>query len=52
MTDHSSIIRLTAAETAANIASGVLTAVEVTEAHLARIEDVDDEGARLPPRRP
>jgi aspartyl-tRNA(Asn)/glutamyl-tRNA(Gln) amidotransferase subunit A len=41
MTDHSSIIRLTAAETAANIASGVLTAVEVTEAHLARIEEVD-----------
>ncbi|NJQ03023.1 Asp-tRNA(Asn)/Glu-tRNA(Gln) amidotransferase subunit GatA [Streptomyces zingiberis] len=34
-------IRLTAAETAAAIASGTFTAVEVTEAHLARIEAVD-----------
>ncbi|GHJ36199.1 Asp-tRNA(Asn)/Glu-tRNA(Gln) amidotransferase subunit GatA [Streptomyces sp. TS71-3] len=39
MTD---IIRLTAAETAARIASGELTAVQVTEAHLARIEAVDE----------
>ncbi|GAA2914744.1 hypothetical protein GCM10011428_32320 [Streptomyces violaceus] len=39
MTD---IIKLTAAETAAKIASGELTAVEVTEAHLARIEAVDE----------
>ncbi|CAM5500029.1 Glutamyl-tRNA(Gln) amidotransferase subunit A OS=Streptomyces albaduncus OX=68172 GN=gatA PE=3 SV=1 [Streptomyces griseoloalbus] len=36
------IIKLTAAETAAKIASGELTAVEVTEAHLARIEAVDE----------
>ncbi|MEU4686384.1 Asp-tRNA(Asn)/Glu-tRNA(Gln) amidotransferase subunit GatA [Streptomyces xinghaiensis] len=34
--------RLTAAETAAAIVSGTLTAVEVTEAHLARIEAVDE----------
>ncbi|MGP3981071.1 Asp-tRNA(Asn)/Glu-tRNA(Gln) amidotransferase subunit GatA [Streptomyces sp. KR80] len=34
--------RLTAAETAAKIASGELTAVAVTEAHLARIEAVDE----------
>src|SRR5690349_1661076 len=40
MTDH--IIKLTAAVTAAKIASGELTAVEVTEAHLARIEAVDE----------
>ncbi|MBI0297215.1 Asp-tRNA(Asn)/Glu-tRNA(Gln) amidotransferase subunit GatA [Streptomyces sp. PRKS01-29] len=39
MTD---LIRLTAAETAARIASGEVTAVEVTEAHLARIEAVDE----------
>src|SRR3954454_22300595 len=39
MTD---IIKLTAAETAAKIASGELTAVEVTEAHLSRIEAVDE----------
>lgn len=38
----SDIIKLTAAETAAKIASGELTAVEVTEAHLARIEAVDE----------
>ncbi len=42
MTDISTIIKLTAAETAAKIASGELTAVEVTEAHLARIEAVDE----------
>jgi aspartyl-tRNA(Asn)/glutamyl-tRNA(Gln) amidotransferase subunit A len=44
MTDNSNvnIIRLTAAETAAKIASGELTAVQVTEAHLARIEAVDE----------
>ena len=36
------IIKLTAAEIAAKIASGELTAVEVTEAHLARIEAVDE----------
>src|SRR5215831_143727 len=42
MTDKNSIIRLTAAETAARIASGELTAVEVTEAHLGRIEAVDE----------
>lgn len=40
MTD--SIIKLTAAEIAAKIASGELTAVQVTEAHLARIEAVDE----------
>ncbi|MCC5035690.1 Asp-tRNA(Asn)/Glu-tRNA(Gln) amidotransferase subunit GatA [Streptomyces sp. WAC 00631] len=34
--------RLTAAQTAAAIASGTLTAVEVAEAHLARIEAVDE----------
>ncbi|CAM5703537.1 hypothetical protein SGLAM104S_01816 [Streptomyces glaucescens] len=38
----SDIIKLTAAEIAAKIASGELTAVEVTEAHLARIEAVDE----------
>ncbi|WP_328536602.1 Asp-tRNA(Asn)/Glu-tRNA(Gln) amidotransferase subunit GatA [Streptomyces sp. NBC_00344] len=37
-----SIIRLTAAGTAARIASGELSAVEVAEAHLARIEAVDE----------
>ncbi|MGX2994353.1 Asp-tRNA(Asn)/Glu-tRNA(Gln) amidotransferase subunit GatA [Streptomyces sp. JNUCC 64] len=42
MADSNTIIRLTAAETAARIASGELTAVEVTEAHLARIEAVDE----------
>ncbi len=43
MTDTNvNIIRLTAAETAAKIASGELTAVQVTEAHLARIEAVDE----------
>ncbi|MEV7522594.1 Asp-tRNA(Asn)/Glu-tRNA(Gln) amidotransferase subunit GatA [Streptomyces sp. NPDC091371] len=40
MTDH--IIRLTAARTAEKIASGELTAVQVTEAHLARIEATDE----------
>ena len=39
MTD---IIKLTAAETAAKIAAGELTAEEVAEAHLARIEAVDE----------
>ncbi|MFG2192708.1 Asp-tRNA(Asn)/Glu-tRNA(Gln) amidotransferase subunit GatA [Streptomyces sp. NPDC048639] len=39
MTD---LTRLTAAETAAKIASGEVTAVAVTEAHLARIEAVDE----------
>ncbi|HWM37011.1 MAG TPA: Asp-tRNA(Asn)/Glu-tRNA(Gln) amidotransferase subunit GatA [Streptomyces sp.] len=39
MTD---LIRLTAAETAEKIASGEVTSVEVTEAHLARIEAVDE----------
>ncbi len=43
MTDSNvNIIKLTAAEIAARIASGELTAVEVTEAHLARIEAVDE----------
>jgi aspartyl-tRNA(Asn)/glutamyl-tRNA(Gln) amidotransferase subunit A len=42
MTDINSIIRLTAAETAEKIASGELTAVQVAEAHLARIEAVDE----------
>lgn len=41
MTD-SNIIKLTAAEIASKIAAGELTAVEVTEAHLARIEAVDE----------
>jgi aspartyl-tRNA(Asn)/glutamyl-tRNA(Gln) amidotransferase subunit A len=39
MTD---LTRLTAARTAARIASGDTTAVEVTEAHLARIDAVDE----------
>ncbi|MEU6079722.1 Asp-tRNA(Asn)/Glu-tRNA(Gln) amidotransferase subunit GatA [Streptomyces sp. NPDC047108] len=39
MTD---LTRLTAAETAAKIASGEVTAVAVTEAHLARIDAVDE----------
>jgi aspartyl-tRNA(Asn)/glutamyl-tRNA(Gln) amidotransferase subunit A len=38
----SELIRQTAAETAARIASGEVTAVEVTEAHLARIDAVDE----------
>lgn len=43
MTDTNvNIIRLTAAEIAAKIAAGELTAVEVTEAHLARIDAVDE----------
>ncbi|MGP3986422.1 Asp-tRNA(Asn)/Glu-tRNA(Gln) amidotransferase subunit GatA [Streptomyces sp. 3N207] len=36
------LIKLTAAELAARIASGEVTAVEATEAHLARIEAVDE----------
>ncbi|WP_069815080.1 Asp-tRNA(Asn)/Glu-tRNA(Gln) amidotransferase subunit GatA [Streptomyces sp. TP-A0874] len=36
------LIRLTAAETAAKISSGETSAVEVAEAHLARIEAVDE----------
>ena len=46
MTDNVNIIKLTAAETAAKIASGELTAVQVTEAHLARIEAVDEKVQR------
>ncbi|HET6636356.1 MAG TPA: Asp-tRNA(Asn)/Glu-tRNA(Gln) amidotransferase subunit GatA [Streptomyces sp.] len=38
----SELTRLTAAQTAERIASGEVTAVEVTEAHLARIEAVDE----------
>jgi len=36
------LTRLTAAETAERIASGAVTAVEVAEAHLARIDAVDE----------
>ena len=36
------LTRLTAAETAERIARGEVTAVEVTEAHLARIDAVDE----------
>ncbi|MER0244113.1 Asp-tRNA(Asn)/Glu-tRNA(Gln) amidotransferase subunit GatA [Streptomyces sp. HSW2009] len=36
------LIKLTAAETAAKIAAGEVTAVQVTEAHLARIAAVDE----------
>ncbi|MFP8961133.1 Asp-tRNA(Asn)/Glu-tRNA(Gln) amidotransferase subunit GatA [Streptomyces nanhaiensis] len=42
MTHSSDLTRLTAAETAARIASGQASAVEVAEAHLARIEAVDE----------
>ncbi|MFH0242264.1 Asp-tRNA(Asn)/Glu-tRNA(Gln) amidotransferase subunit GatA [Streptomyces sp. HK10] len=42
MTHSSDLTRLTAAETASRIASGQASAVEVTEAHLARIEAVDE----------
>ncbi|MFP8903442.1 Asp-tRNA(Asn)/Glu-tRNA(Gln) amidotransferase subunit GatA [Streptomyces atacamensis] len=42
MTHSSDLTRLTAAETAARIASGEASAVEVAEAHLARIEAVDE----------
>jgi aspartyl-tRNA(Asn)/glutamyl-tRNA(Gln) amidotransferase subunit A len=35
------LVRLTAAETADVLARGEASALEVTEAHLARIEDVD-----------
>jgi aspartyl-tRNA(Asn)/glutamyl-tRNA(Gln) amidotransferase subunit A len=38
----SELTRLTAAQTAERIAAGEVTAVEVTEAHLARIEAVDE----------
>ena len=48
MTD---LTRLTAAQTAAAIASGEASAVEVTQAHLDRIGAVDDRGARVPARR-
>ena len=41
MTD-TDIIKLTAVEIAGGIASGEITAVEVTQAHLARIETVDE----------
>ncbi|MFW6719963.1 Asp-tRNA(Asn)/Glu-tRNA(Gln) amidotransferase subunit GatA [Streptomyces sp. MAR4 CNY-716] len=40
--DSSGIIRQTAAETAAQIAAGDVSAVEVAEAHLARIDAVDE----------
>jgi aspartyl-tRNA(Asn)/glutamyl-tRNA(Gln) amidotransferase subunit A len=36
------LTRLTAAETAARVADGTVSAVEVTEAHLARIDAVDE----------
>lgn len=42
MADSSGIIRQTAAETAAQIAAGDVSAVEVAEAHLARIDAVDE----------
>jgi aspartyl-tRNA(Asn)/glutamyl-tRNA(Gln) amidotransferase subunit A len=42
MAESTDLIRLTAAETAARIASGECTAVEVAEAHLARIDAVDE----------
>jgi len=42
VTHTSDLTRLTAAELAAKIASGETSAVEVTEAHLARIEAVDE----------
>ncbi|MBB5935910.1 Asp-tRNA(Asn)/Glu-tRNA(Gln) amidotransferase subunit GatA [Streptomyces zagrosensis] len=42
MTGTTDLIKLTAAETAAKIASGEVTAVQVTEAHLARIAAVDE----------
>jgi aspartyl-tRNA(Asn)/glutamyl-tRNA(Gln) amidotransferase subunit A len=42
VTHSSDLTRLTAAETAARIASGEASAVEVAEAHLARIEAVDE----------
>lgn len=38
----SELIKLTAAQIAAKIASGEVTAVQVTEAHLARIDAVDE----------
>ncbi|MBV9291885.1 MAG: Asp-tRNA(Asn)/Glu-tRNA(Gln) amidotransferase GatCAB subunit A, partial [Frankiales bacterium] len=41
MTDSGEIVRWTAAETAARIASRETSAVEVAEAHLARIDAVD-----------
>nr|WP_199850424.1 Asp-tRNA(Asn)/Glu-tRNA(Gln) amidotransferase subunit GatA [Streptomyces sp. CMB-StM0423] len=42
MADSSGIIRQTAAGTAAQIAAGDVSAVEVAEAHLARIDAVDE----------
>ncbi|WP_174248378.1 Asp-tRNA(Asn)/Glu-tRNA(Gln) amidotransferase subunit GatA [Streptomyces hoynatensis] len=42
MKDPAGLTRLTAAELAARIADGTTSAVEVTEAHLARIEAVDE----------
>ncbi|GAA2400198.1 Asp-tRNA(Asn)/Glu-tRNA(Gln) amidotransferase subunit GatA [Streptomyces glaucosporus] len=42
MTSTSDLTRLTAAETAERIASGEVSAVEVAEAHLARIDAVDE----------
>lgn len=42
MTDPKELTSLTAADIAARIAAGEVTAVEVTEAHLARIDAVDE----------
>ena len=47
----SELTRMTAADLAAAIAAGEVSAVEVTEAHLARIDAVDAQGARVPARR-
>ena len=41
-TGSTELIRLTAAETAAQIAAGEISAVEVTQAHLDRIAEVDE----------
>ncbi|WSA44060.1 Asp-tRNA(Asn)/Glu-tRNA(Gln) amidotransferase subunit GatA [Streptomyces sp. NBC_01803] len=42
MTDMADLIRLTAAELAARVAAGDVSAVEVAEAHLARIDAIDE----------
>nr|WP_170970656.1 Asp-tRNA(Asn)/Glu-tRNA(Gln) amidotransferase subunit GatA [Streptomyces zhaozhouensis] len=42
MSDMADLTRLTAAELAAAVADGTASSVEVTEAHLARVEEVDE----------
>jgi aspartyl-tRNA(Asn)/glutamyl-tRNA(Gln) amidotransferase subunit A len=49
--DAGDLTRRSASELAAAIASGECSAVEVTQAHLDRIESVDPADPRVPARR-